>query len=126
MPIEAPPAEHDEPVEVVSAARLVVVEQLDELRMERDVAVVVEFADRHAQPVPAVHEHDSVGGEFAELADAKSGAGEHLDHQPPDRIGICGGAHQLGGVGVGQEFGERSSGVGRSPLKISTRVGASG
>ena len=29
----------------------------------------------------AVHEHDSVGLEFAELADSEPGSGEHLDDQ---------------------------------------------
>ncbi len=46
--VEAAAVEHDQPVEVIAAVSLVVVELLDELRVERDVAVVVEFADRHA------------------------------------------------------------------------------
>ena len=38
----------DESVEVIGAAGLVSVEEFDELWVQWDVAVVVEFADRHA------------------------------------------------------------------------------
>ena len=44
-------------------------------RMQWYVAVVVEFADRDPQPRRAVEDHDRVGGEAAELADAHAGAG---------------------------------------------------
>ncbi|MGA9279140.1 MAG: hypothetical protein WBV89_19485 [Ilumatobacter sp.] len=98
--VEAPAVEHHEPIQVIGPVRLVVVESFDELRMEGDVAVVVQFADRHTQPVPAVHEHDCVGGQFAELADSQRGAGEHLDHPPSERILVGGGAHQVRGVRV--------------------------
>ena len=110
--IEAPAFEHDEPIEVIGAVSLVCVELLDELRVQRDVAVVVEFADRDAQPVPAANLDDGVGAEFAELADAQPGSGEHLDDQASGRVGFGGGAHQFRGVGVGQESRERVVGCG--------------
>ncbi len=68
--VEATTVEHDEPVDVVGPAGSVLVELFEELVMQWDVAVVVEFADRNVEPVSVVHEHDGVGLEFAELADS--------------------------------------------------------
>ncbi len=105
--VEATAVEHDEPVDVVGPAGSVLVELFEELVMQWEVAVVVEFADRNVEPVSVEHEHDGIGFEFAELSDSESGSGEHLDHQPADWVGVGCGVHQFRGVGVGQEFGER-------------------
>ena len=46
VPVDRPAVPDDEPVDVVVAALLVVVDEFDELRVQRDVTVVVELADR--------------------------------------------------------------------------------
>jgi len=43
-------------------------EQGDEVGVQRDVAVVAQFADGNAQPVAVTDEHDGLGGEAAQLA----------------------------------------------------------
>jgi hypothetical protein len=45
-------------------------EQVNEVRMQGDVAVVAELAERHAQPVGLADADDGVGGKIAELAGA--------------------------------------------------------
>ena len=55
-----------------------------------------------------VDEHDGVTSQGAELADPQPGAGQHLDDEATDRVGVDGCAHQLRGVGVGEELRERS------------------
>jgi len=47
--------------------------------VERDVAVVVELADRDPQPERGTDLNDSVDGEAEEFAEADTGAGEDLD-----------------------------------------------
>ena len=58
-----------------------VVEQRLELRVQGDVAVVVELADRDAEPVGGADLDDGVDGERPELARAHPGAGQQLDDQ---------------------------------------------
>ena len=81
--------------------------QFDEARVQRDVAVGVEFADRNAQPVGLVHLHDGVVGELTELGDAQPGARQHLDHEPSLRIEPDGGSHEPGGLVVVEELRQR-------------------
>ena len=70
-----------------------VVEQFFQLRVQRDVAVVVELADRDPQPVGRADLHDRVDGEGEQFAAADAGAGEQFDDQPGQRIGVgAGGA----------------------------------
>ena len=79
-----------------------------ELRVQRDVAVVVEFADRDPQPVGGADLDDGVGGEAEEFAFAHAGAGQDLDREPAERVGqLPGGGHELRGGGVVEEPGQR-------------------
>ena len=55
-----------------------VVEQFDEVRMQGDVAVVVEFADRDPQPPAVVDLHYRVAGQGAQFADPDAGAGQQM------------------------------------------------
>ena len=48
----------------------VVADEGDQVRVQRQVAVLVEFADRDVQPVRGADEHDRVGAQGGELADA--------------------------------------------------------
>ena len=87
--------------------------QLDEGRVQRDVAVVAEFADRDVQPVRRRRSSTTgVGGEVAELADAHPGAGEHQRRRVvrsgsgSDRRLV----HELGGIwSSSRNFGNGSS-----------------
>src|SRR3954468_5608503 len=71
-----------------------VVEQLFELRVQRNVAVVVQLADRDPQPVGRADLHDRVNGEGQQLATADPGAGKQLDDQPGQRIRVDTGGAQ--------------------------------
>ena len=57
-------------------AGLVVGDELDEHRVQRHVAVVVELADRDAQPVGVADSDHGVVFEAGELAGAHPGAGQ--------------------------------------------------
>ena len=58
--VEAPAVEGDEQIEIVVTFCVVGFEKADELGVERDVAVVVELADRDSEPMPARHEYHCV------------------------------------------------------------------
>ena len=80
----------------------------DQVRVQRDEAVVAEFGDGDAQPVGVADQGDGVGGQIAEFARPHAGAGQHLDDEPIARQAMCSGRlHQLGGVLVAQELGQR-------------------
>src|SRR6266508_4247187 len=75
-----------------------------ELGVQGDVAVVVELADRDAQPVGRADLHDGVDGEADEFAFAHAGAGEQLDGQADERVGVgAGSLEELGGGAVVEE-----------------------
>ncbi len=95
VPVQRFAVANDQPVSVVVAASKMVVDEFDELWVERDVAVVVEFPDRDTKPVAAVDEHDSIRGEGAEFSNTQPGAGQHLDHEPVNRVSVASGTHQL-------------------------------
>ena len=79
-----------------------------QLGVQRDVAVVVELAERDAQPVAGADLHDRVHGEGHELAAAHSGAGEELDAQAGEQVGVGSGrGEEPGGCGVVDEAGQR-------------------
>jgi hypothetical protein len=83
------------------------VEQLDEMGVEGDVAVVVELAEGDPQPGGVADDGDGVGLEVAQLADAHAGAGQQLDGHPPREPGLGGqGPHELGEAGVVEEAGQ--------------------
>ena len=78
-----------------------VVEQVFELRVQRDVAVVVQLADRDPQPVGRTDLHDRIDGEGEQLAAPDAGTGKQFDDQPGQRIWVrAGGAQQLGRGGI--------------------------
>ena len=62
------------------------VEQVLELRVQRDVAVGAELPERHVQPVRGADLHDRVDRQIEELAAAQPGAGEELDREARERI----------------------------------------
>ena len=76
--------------------------------MEGHVAVVVQLAQRDAQPVGVADERHRVGLQAAQLADPHAGAGQDLDgHPPADHCLVGQGPHELGEAGVVQEAGKR-------------------
>ena len=104
-----------------------VVDQLDEHRVQRHVAVVVELADGDAQPVGVADADHGVGLERGELAGAHAGAGEELDHEPPPGVRIGGErGHELRCGGVVEELREwfvtlgEVTGVDRRPAGASS------
>ena len=77
-------------------------------RVERDVAVGVQLADRDVEPFGVADLHDRVGGQAEEFAFAEPGAGEDLDGYPVEQgWQLAGGGEQGGGVGVVEEPGQR-------------------
>ena len=97
----------------------------DEVGMQRDEAVVAELADGDPQPVGVADQGDGVGGELAQLAGPHAGAGQHLDDQAIAReaVGLSR-RHQLGGVLVVEELGQRI-GPGRD-VAVEDRVASRG
>ena len=65
-----------------------VVEQVLQLWVQWNVAVVVELADRDAQPVGGSDLHDRVDGQGEQFAAADAGACQEFDDQPGQRIRI--------------------------------------
>ena len=75
--------------------------------MQGDVAVVVELADRDAQPERVTDANHGVVAQRGKFSGAHAGAGEQLDHQPAPRVGVDGeGGHELGGGRVVEELRE--------------------
>jgi hypothetical protein len=96
------------PADVLQVGRGPGGEQVCELGVQRDVAVVAELAQRDPQPVPGADLDDRVGLQPGELAGPHAGAGQQLDHQPVAGVGAGpGGGHQPGGVAVARELGQR-------------------
>ena len=91
----------------------VVVDQPDEHRVQRDGAVVVELAERDAQPPGVAEAIHGVVAQPADLADAHPGAGQQFDDQPAPPVRVDGeGGHELGGGGIVEELRERFIGLG--------------
>ena len=86
----------------------VVADEGDQVRVQRQVAVLVQFADGDVQPVRGADEHDRVSLQGSELADPQSGAEQHFHHDPGEhpRVGL-GGAQQLRGGRVVKGLRER-------------------
>ena len=66
-----------------------------ELGVKRDVAVVVELAQRNAQPERGADLNDGVSGETQELADPDAGAGQDLDAQSCEGVGLGSGRSRI-------------------------------
>jgi hypothetical protein len=94
--------------DVLGVASGPVGEQRHEVVVERDEPVVAELAHRHPQPVSVTDAGDGIGGELAELAGPQTGAGQDLSDEAiaGDVMG-AGGGHELGGLLVGEELGQR-------------------
>jgi hypothetical protein len=68
-------------------------EQRLDPRVERDVAVGVQLADRDVEPFAVADADDRVGGQAQEFAFAQPGAGEDLDGYPVEQGGQAAGAN---------------------------------
>jgi hypothetical protein len=96
-----------------SAVVAVVGDELDQDRVQRDVAVVVELADRDAKPERVADADHRVVTQCADLAGAHAGPGEDLDHEPAASVGIVRErGHELRGGRVVEELRERLVGLG--------------
>jgi integrase/recombinase XerD len=94
--------------QAVGPAGKPVVEEILELRVQRNVAVRAELAQWHVQPVRGADLDDGVDGEVQELALAQAGAGEEFHRQADERVGVgAGGLQQLGERAVVEETGQR-------------------
>ena len=84
-----------------------VVEQGLEVGVQRDVAVVLKFADRDPKPERGADLHDGFDGESDQFAETVAGAGENLDTEPGERVGFGSGrSAELGCCGVVEEPGQ--------------------
>ena len=100
--------EHQLRAQVLGPGGEPAVEELFELGVQGDVAVVVQFADRDPQPVGGADLHDGVDGEVDELALAHAGAGEELDDETDQGVGVGASSdEQLRRGGVVEEPGQR-------------------
>jgi hypothetical protein len=83
------------------------VDQLHQLRVQQQVAVLAQLADRHVQPRGGADEHDGVGAQCGELTHAQPGAQQDLDGDPHEEpVVVVRGAQQLRGGGVVQGLGQ--------------------
>jgi hypothetical protein len=86
----------------------VVVDQGDQVRAQRQVAVLAQLADRDVQPRAGADVHDRIGAQGGVLADPQPGAQQHFHgdtHQQP--LVVWRGAEQPGGAGVVEGLGQR-------------------
>ena len=76
--------------------------------MQRDVAIAVQLADGHPQPVGRADLDHGIDGQVDEFAAAQAGAGQHLHAEPDKGIGVGPrGAEQFGGRRVVEEARQR-------------------
>jgi hypothetical protein len=86
-----------------------IVEQVLEVGVEWDVAVVVELADRDPHPERRTDLNDGIDSEAEEFAEADPGAGEDLDTQSCDRVRFgAGRAGEFRGGRIVEEVWKRS------------------
>ena len=74
--------------DVVRVAGLPVGDQVDECRVERDVAVVAELADGDVQGVMVADLDNGICGQVAEFADAHAGACQEQHTEFAERVGF--------------------------------------
>jgi hypothetical protein len=85
----------------------VVVDQLHQMGMQRQVAVLAQLADRDVQPGRGTDLHDRVGGQAGELTDPQPGAQQDLDGDPDQQPRAVGrSAQQPHGGGVVEGLGQ--------------------
>ena len=85
----------------------VVVDELHQVRVQRQVAVLAQLPDRDVKPGCGTDLHDRVGGQAGELTDPKPGAQQYLDghaHQQP-LVVVCS-SEQFCGGGVVEGLGQ--------------------
>src|SRR6476661_114682 len=105
-PMPAAVGEQQRAVLPVRSGREPLIDHCFELRVQRDVTVVVEFADRDPQPVGRPDLDDGVGGETEEFPFAHPGPGEDFDREPAEFVGeLPGCGHELPVGGVVEELG---------------------
>jgi hypothetical protein len=92
----------------VRAVRLaVVIEEGDQLRVEGDIAVIVQFADRDPEPIAVADAGDGIGLELAQLAHTHPRAGQQFDCDPTGNTRLGGqSTHEPCEVGVVEEAGQ--------------------
>src|SRR6202522_1099664 len=66
----------------------VVLDEVDEHRVEGDVAVVVELPDRDPQPVGTTQAEHGIVTQPAELTGPHAGASQQFDHESPSSVRI--------------------------------------
>jgi len=83
------------------------IDQGDQLRVQRQVAVLAELADRDVQPGPGADEHDGISAQAGELADPQPGAQQHL-HGDPDQhpAVVLSSSQEFRGGGVVEGLGQ--------------------
>jgi hypothetical protein len=85
----------------------VVVDEGDQLGVQRQVAVLTELAHRDVRPRSGAGEHHGIGSQAGELADPQPGAQQYF-HGDADQhpAVVAGGAQQLRGSGVVEGLGQ--------------------
>ena len=86
----------------------VLVDQGDQVRVQRQVAVLAELADRDVQPRPGADLHHGISAQGGVLADPQPGAQQHLHGDAHEQaLVVLRGAQQLRGAGVVEGLGQR-------------------
>jgi hypothetical protein len=108
----------------VDVAGPVVLDEGEHVRVQGQVAVLVELADRDVQPRAGADVHEGVGGQGGVLADPQPGAQQHLhgDAQEHPGLGLGGaqqprGARVVQGLGQGPVLAGQVSGEHRHPVR---------
>ena len=83
------------------------------MRVQGNVAVVAQLAQRHVQPVGGADLHHGIDCEIEEFTLAQAGAGQEFDTQAHERVGVgAGGLQQFGEAASSRKRGNRSSRTG--------------
>ena len=78
------------------------------MRVQGNVAVVAQLAQRHVQPVGGADLHHGIDCEVEEFTLAQAGAGQEFHTQAHERVGVgAGGLQQFGERAVVEEAGQR-------------------
>ena len=84
------------------------VEEVLELRVQGNVAVVAQLAQRHVQPVGGADLYYGIDCEIEEFTFTQAGSGQEFDTQAHERVGVdAGGLQQFGERAVVDEAGQR-------------------
>ena len=102
------------------------VEEILELGVQGNVAVVAQLAQRHMQPVGGADLHHGIDCEIEEFTFAEAGAGQEFHTEAHERVGIARVAcSSLVNAPSSRKRGNGSSRRGRSPANTSTLAGTS-